>query len=643
VARGRRRTWALIGIAGLSYLAVSTILWGEAWADGASTHTLCGCGDPALFLWFFQWPATAIAHGHNPLYSTALFHPGGINLLAQTSVLGLSIPLVPVTWIWGPVAALNVASTLAPALSAFAMFMVLRRWVRWTPAAYLGGLLYGFSPFVLTSLEFAHLMTAALMLLPPILAVLDDIVVRQQHSPVRSGLLLGFLLFLQFFYSSELLAIIAVVVIVATLAIGAVTLLVNRRALAVRLFHALGSLAIAAVVGGVLLVYPVWFALNGPAHLSGLIWPNINAVGGFIGSQFVAPSYVHGANIYNALGGYQGSALPSATYLGWGLLGVLAAGLLIWIRDRRVVFFGLLLAFCMVCSLGERKGQWVPARLFNRIPVLENVIEQRFMAIGFLAAAVMLALVLDRMHADLPKFLKLMGKGGKALGVGASMAVAAVALVPIATTFAPALPFAERPLVVPSWYLKVAPTLPPNRVLLSYPVAFSGIQTAMAWQAIDTDHYAQVGGGGPQGTAARAGAARPGFTALGYLAFGISNPPPTTKLATLNDVRHSMSIWGVNTVVIAPEGNAPLLQQGHDPVYAAGFMTAVIGKLPVIEDGAWVWNNVSLASTQPLHLKPSILQTCVGIAERPVHGHRFHFGEPATMKIADCMALGALS
>ena len=49
---------------------------------------LCGCGDPALFLWFFQWPATALTHGQNPFYSTALFHPRGINLLAQTSVLG---------------------------------------------------------------------------------------------------------------------------------------------------------------------------------------------------------------------------------------------------------------------------------------------------------------------------------------------------------------------------------------------------------------------------------------------------------------------------------------------------------------------------------------------------------------------------
>ncbi len=84
-------------VAGLLYLALGFLLWVHAWTQGATTHTLCGCGDPALFLWFFQWPATALAHGQNPFFSTALFHPHGINLLAQTSVTGLSIPMVPVT------------------------------------------------------------------------------------------------------------------------------------------------------------------------------------------------------------------------------------------------------------------------------------------------------------------------------------------------------------------------------------------------------------------------------------------------------------------------------------------------------------------------------------------------------------------
>ena len=92
---GRRHPWTTLVAVGLVYLALGFALWVRAWEEGVTTHTLCGCGDPALFLWFFQWPATALAHGHNPFFSTALSHPKGINLLAQTSVTGLSLPLDP--------------------------------------------------------------------------------------------------------------------------------------------------------------------------------------------------------------------------------------------------------------------------------------------------------------------------------------------------------------------------------------------------------------------------------------------------------------------------------------------------------------------------------------------------------------------
>ncbi len=63
-----------------------------------STVTTCGCGDAARFLWYFRWPAVALTHGHDVLYSTYLFHPGGINLLDDTSVVALAVVLAPVTW-----------------------------------------------------------------------------------------------------------------------------------------------------------------------------------------------------------------------------------------------------------------------------------------------------------------------------------------------------------------------------------------------------------------------------------------------------------------------------------------------------------------------------------------------------------------
>jgi hypothetical protein len=273
--RPLRRSAVVLGGAFAFYLVVAIALWWHAWSSHPTTVTTCGCGDSALFLWFLEWPAYALAHGHNPFFSTALFHPGGINLLANTSVLAIGIPLAPVTWLFGPVATLNVASTLGPALSALAMFWLLRRWVRWTPAALVGGLVFGFSPFVVVNLAGAHLMTGVLVLLPLMVACLDELLVRQRRSPLKVGAVLGLLLAVQFFVGTEVLTIVVLFIATGLMLLVAYAALGHRDELAARAPHAGRGLAAAAGVALVLLAYPVWFALDGPAHLSGLVWPTI--------------------------------------------------------------------------------------------------------------------------------------------------------------------------------------------------------------------------------------------------------------------------------------------------------------------------------------------------------------------------------
>src|SRR5664280_953243 len=115
------RRWRSLVVASCTYLAASLLVWWNVWASHPTSTTVCGCGDSSLFTWFLAWPAYAISHGLDPLYSTAMGYPGGVNLLSNTSEVGIGVALAPVTWLFGPVATLNVALALAPVLSAVAM------------------------------------------------------------------------------------------------------------------------------------------------------------------------------------------------------------------------------------------------------------------------------------------------------------------------------------------------------------------------------------------------------------------------------------------------------------------------------------------------------------------------------------------
>ncbi len=434
------------------------------------------------------------------------------------------------------------------------------------------------------------------------------------------------LLFAQFFLSSELLAIVAVVVVLCVVVLVAGALVVDPAGVRARLPHAAQGLAVALGLGLVLLAWPVWFALKGPASLSGLVWPNVGVIGGFIPSSFVTTGYPPGSSVFLRLGGYEGAPVASAAYIGWSFLAVMAVGLVAFWRDRRLWFFGFVLLVCAAFSLGERRGQVEPAWILSRIPVVENVIEQRFMAIGFLAAAVILAVILERVLRAVPDWRGALG----------ALAVAAVALVPMGVIFGERLPFAMQAVTLPRWYSEVAPTLPPGRVLLSYPAPFSGLQNAMAWQAVNRIHYSQAGGGGPQGVVKRAGSAKAGFDVLSLLDFGVGRPEPAGTPAQYAAVRHALAVWQVNTVVIATDPAAPRVEQGRDPVYAAAFMTAALGRQPTLEAGAWVWNDVQLQGARPLRLKAGTLATCTAAAEGKAGLFR------ATMQLPECVAGGVL-
>ena len=82
--------------------------------------------DPEFFVWSFAWWPHAIGDWTDPFVTHALYAQVGVNLAWTTSVPALALAFSPVTVLFGPVVAFNVAALLLPALSAFTAFWLCR-------------------------------------------------------------------------------------------------------------------------------------------------------------------------------------------------------------------------------------------------------------------------------------------------------------------------------------------------------------------------------------------------------------------------------------------------------------------------------------------------------------------------------------
>ncbi|MGO9344418.1 MAG: hypothetical protein ACLP6E_18175 [Acidimicrobiales bacterium] len=648
-AKGVLRSAATLGVAFAFYLGLSVLLWWGAWSSHPTTVTTCACNDPSLFVWFLEWPAYAIAHGHNLFYSTSLFHPQGINLLSNTGVLSLGVPLAPVTWLFGPVATLNVASTLGPALSALAMFWLLRRFVSWAPAAFAGGLVFGFSPFAFDNLAVAHLNTELLALVPLTIGCLDELCMRQSRRWPLVGAALGLLVTVQFFLSTEMLVIIGFCAVAGLVILVLYAAVFRRTELLTKAPHALGGFAVAITVAVVLLSYPVWFALDGPAHLSGLVWPI--AKPGIAGIDLGNLWHLRflGAQAVHLFAGYEGPALPQAEYLGVGLLGVLGAGLVSYRRDLRLWFFGAVGLVSVALSLPVTSSYWVPWRVLEHVPLVQNVAAARFFGMTTACAAIMLGVIVDRTHAtaygviarlinrfrsartsshravdavssalrsgvgrasDRRRLTGVAGIVGGGAAAAVALAVAAVALVPMGSAVAENVPLTTQGVALPKWFANDGAHLAAGQVVLAYPPPVTG-GSAMTWQAIDLLRFAMATGGGPESIPARAGKERAGLDVITQASLILSPPPPATT-SNVEAVRQALSGWGVTIVVVPdPAGLEPHYSRAASTAWALGMFTLAIGRPPRFEDDAWVWTGVRSPSRR-MAITARAFATCTG-------------------------------
>lgn len=574
-------------VAGLCYLGLGAALWWHGWG---STWLGVGYGDPSQEVWYFAWMNHALAHGLDPFVSHAMFAPQGLNMMLNTSILLPAFVLSPVTALFGPLVTFDVAVVLAPTISALAGFVAFRRYAPYGPAAFLGGLFYGFSPFLLHDLSAGHLHITTMPFPPLILLVLNDIAVRRKGSAVRGGVLLGLLVAAQFLTSLEVLAT-TVVLSVAGLALLALR---HRHEVVPRLRRVAAALAVAAGVSLVLLAYPLWVLVAGPRRYHGSVFPDTQ---GLVAVLRAVVWPVQGL-----------SHLPqdSNVYIGIPLIALLAIGC--WrCRSGALRFAGAMALVSLVLSLGRSIHLTVtvgthiplPGAVLAKLPELNNILPIRYSAFVAFFAAMGLAVAVDRIrageltltrrsasdepHADgppAPASTDARRRSAIAVGIGVLAIASPVLGAPV--------PFAVAHDPMPAVYRSVALShLPSGSTVLTYPVPNGFFADELLWQAEAGITYNQVAGYGfipgpgphPLGSLPTN---LPVTNALGLAQFGLLPPtPPPGEVAAM---RAELRAWGVTDIVLRPVGN----QMGR----LVALVTEVARRPPKRIAGAWVWLDV---------------------------------------------------
>jgi len=594
VGGGPSRVWATALVVA-TYVVLAVVVYWQAWSLGIGSHMQLG-GDQFANVWFLRWTPFALLHGHSPFFTTYANYPFGVNLVTNTSAPLLGLLGMPVTLAAGSIATFNVLSTLALAGSATAGYVFARRWTRWRPAAWVGGLLYGFSPYEIGQAS-GHLNLTFVVLPPLILLAVNEVVVRQAWSPRRAGVTLGLLVAAQFFVSSEILAstVIMSAVCVATVVV------VGRRSLAQHLGRAVAGSLWAAGVAAVLLAYPVWFAVRGPGYISGpiqlvpeayradlfgLVYP-----GAFV---WIAPS---GLTRTSAV--FANSIVENGSYLGVTIvLTVVVSVVVLWRRSAAVKVAAVGGAVAWILSLGgalvvrtapgaSLTGFPLPERTFSHLPLLSNTIPVRYSLYVSLFASLILALALDRFHArvaDHARTAWLRSPVGSAL-LPAVLAVAC--LVPVL----PAVPlqgFGDPG--VPTYFNSPSMAkVPADSVALLYPFPSTPTPQGQLWQAISGMHFKMPGGyflvpQSPLHTIAftpAIGYDANTLTARTLIALAAGSPPPETPVLRAALVAQLRS-WKVRTLLASTVGLAR-------PAQSVQFLTWMAGAPPTPDHGVLTW------------------------------------------------------
>jgi hypothetical protein len=394
--RGHASILELLAVLVLS-VALAMAMWHVAWQHPLTTQ-LGSPGDSDEYSWFLAWIPYSIGHGLDPLISSYVNFPHGVNLMWNTSVILPSFVMSPITLIFGAAFSYNILITAAPALGATFAYIAFRRWASPLPSL-AGGLVYGFSPYMVSQ-SVGHLAQTLMMSAPLMLILLDRLLVVQAKAPWRDGLLFGLLAWAQLLTAEETLALEVVTAAFAVL----VLCVFNWAAVAAHLRYAAKGLI--ATAGLFVPLSAPFLAVQylGPYRVQNAHPPNVYVSDLF---NFFVPTNITKFAPHSALAvasRFTGNGSEQGAYIGLPLLVFIALTLyfarrrgVTWVALATGVGAGLLSLGPTLHVLGHVSPLPMPDDILKHFPTLHNLLPDRFAGTMWLGVALLVAIGLDEL------------------------------------------------------------------------------------------------------------------------------------------------------------------------------------------------------------------------------------------------------
>jgi hypothetical protein len=355
--------------------------------------------DNIQFEWFLANSVRTLRHLSDPFFTDLMNAPFGVNLMANTAVWALALPLAPVTALFGAPVSYRILLTGAFLGTAVAWYFVLSRHVvRSRVAAFVGGGFCAFAPGMLGQ-GTGHPNVVAQFVLPFI--VLMVLRMRDPGHPVRNGLLLAVLVTYQIFLNEEVLLLTALALGVFVLAYWVQRPVVVNPSIR----DGLVSFAVTTGTVGVVTAYPLYRQFFGRQSYHGLpdwVLDYSTDLRSYVSyaQQSLAGSKAGAENLAQGVS-------EQNTFYGWGLVAlVIIAVIWLWRRPavRALTVTGglfLLLSLGRFVVIGHHQtrvpGPWW---LLARLPLLDTVVPTRLSLVVIPIVGVLLAFVVERIMLD---------------------------------------------------------------------------------------------------------------------------------------------------------------------------------------------------------------------------------------------------